>query len=593
MWRDRPTPRASDVLADRMSPSSTAMMNIAIAPITHAHKRHVGDRLAARPGRKTASIRRRAVASHATRRLTSRASIHHMSTSPRTANRMNGSRIATIVERRCRPSRRSSRRRCATPTAFMPAAISQNVSTGLLRKPSCPVLRATRCAPSRGPAASSARPRRSGSPTDRRASSVEMPGTSTASDDDARPARARAPSGRRNIHARKLSQRANGRSAWRASPRCRSPAMPCRPRSSRACASTSPRYQGDVIPLQIGDTHLHRRPRSHDVAWAEPRRRRPLRLRRARRLGPARRGDRRQGADENGWRHGATSRSRSARPTRCRARCRRCAIRGDELILLTPHWPLIRGIALGHGVTPVEVAVRRADECRDHAERTSAIYVATPNNPDGAMLDARPQLDAIARARRSPRPVDPLRRGLRGLRLRRRSTCSLATPGAATRTVTVFSFAKCYAQAGLRVGYALGPEPAIAAIRKLVNHCVYNVPVAMQRAALAALADGAAVPRDGARRATARRAIARGARLARTGRAAARRRVPVGRLLALVAAATACRCSRRVAAAGVLLAPGSAFGDACGSHARLCFTGVDEARLDEGIDRINAVLAAW
>jgi aspartate/methionine/tyrosine aminotransferase len=48
----------------------------------------------------------------------------------------------------------------------------------------------------------------------------------------------------------------------------------------------------------------------------------------------------------------------------------------------------------------------------------------------------------------------------------------------------------------------------------------------------------------------------------------------------------------KVAAAGVLLAPGSAFGDACGSHARLCFTGVDEARLDEGIDRINRVLEA-
>jgi aspartate/methionine/tyrosine aminotransferase len=49
----------------------------------------------------------------------------------------------------------------------------------------------------------------------------------------------------------------------------------------------------------------------------------------------------------------------------------------------------------------------------------------------------------------------------------------------------------------------------------------------------------------------------------------------------------------KVAEQGVLLAPGSAFGDACHRYARLCFTGVDEARLDEGIDRINAVLAAW
>jgi len=46
------------------------------------------------------------------------------------------------------------------------------------------------------------------------------------------------------------------------------------------------------------------------------------------------------------------------------------------------------------------------------------------------------------------------------------------------------------------------------------------------------------------------------------------------------------------AAKGVLMAPGSAFGDACHGFARLCFTGVPPARLDEGIDRINAVLAA-
>jgi aspartate/methionine/tyrosine aminotransferase len=45
------------------------------------------------------------------------------------------------------------------------------------------------------------------------------------------------------------------------------------------------------------------------------------------------------------------------------------------------------------------------------------------------------------------------------------------------------------------------------------------------------------------------------------------------------------------AAKGVLMAPGSAFGDAYHGFARLCFTGVPPARLDEGIDRINEVLS--
>src|SRR5207247_8140167 len=61
-----------------------------------------------------------------------------------------------------------------------------------------------------------------------------------------------------------------------------------------------------------------------------------------------------------------------------------------------------------------------------------------------------------------------------------------ALPGGAERTVTAFSFAKSYAQAGLRIGYALGPDAVIATLQKLVNHSVYNVPVAMQRAALGA-----------------------------------------------------------------------------------------------------------
>ena len=48
----------------------------------------------------------------------------------------------------------------------------------------------------------------------------------------------------------------------------------------------------------------------------------------------------------------------------------------------------------------------------------------------------------------------------------------------------------------------------------------------------------------------------------------------------------------RFAEAGVLLAPGVAFGSPFAGFARLCFTAVDEARLEEGVARINRVLAA-
>ena len=262
---------------------------------------------------------------------------------------------------------------------------------------------------------------------------------------------------------------------------------------------------------------------------------------------------------------------------------------GDELVLLGPHWPLIRGIALGHGVVPVEVAawgdaLEPALE-RAITPRTTAIYFATPNNPDGVMLLARRARRDRAR-RRTPWLVDPRRRSLRALRLRAPHV-SIA-PLAPERTVTVYSFAKSYAQAGLRVGYAIGPEPAIATIRKLANHSVFNVPVAMQRAAFGALTSG------GAWVATAHETYRAARDRARSRLQAPAALPPGGAYLWVDFSRWGADCMavlERIAEAGVLLAPGWAFGD-WPTHARLCFTGVEQTRLDVGIDRINAVLAA-
>jgi aspartate/methionine/tyrosine aminotransferase len=259
---------------------------------------------------------------------------------------------------------------------------------------------------------------------------------------------------------------------------------------------------------------------------------------------------------------------------------------GDELILVTPHWPLIRGIALGFGVVPVEVSLDDVEAAI--TPRTAAIYYASPNNPNGTML-SRDLLGALART------AD--RHGLwiladevyeeYGYDADHVSIASLDR-AVADRTVTVYSFAKSYAQAGLRVGYAVGPERVIGAMRKLVNHSVYNVPVAMQRAALAALHGGGRFL-----------AVAKASYAAARDRARARLVAPAARpsggayLWVDLSRWSGDDCMptlERFAAAGVLLAPGHAFGASCARFARLCFTGVPPDRLDEGIDRINAVL---
>ena len=340
-------------------------------------------------------------------------------------------------------------------------------------------------------------------------------------------------------------------------------------------------FKGDVIPLQIGDTHLAAPERLDGIAWTEltqtdlytygtPAGWSPL--------VDAIVATRRVASDQVQITVGATH----ALTCTVQALCDP----GDELILVSPHWPLIRGIAIAAHVVPIETTLAGVEAAV--TPRTAAIYVASPNNPDGAML-TRADIDALVRI------AD--RHGLwlvsdevyehyvyDGVHVP-------VASAAAERTVTVSSFAKSYAQAGLRVGYAVGPAPVITAVKKLVNHSVYNVPVAMQRAAFGALRGGDAFLHTARERYRAAR-----------DRAHARLRAPAvlppggAYLWVDFSRWTGDDCMpmlEKIAAAGVLLAPGSAFGERSGGSARLCFTGVDEVRLDEGIDRINAVLAAW
>lgn len=346
------------------------------------------------------------------------------------------------------------------------------------------------------------------------------------------------------------------------------------------------KFPGDVIPLQIGDTHLAPPARLDDIAWSEL---------------PA--SDVYAYGAPGGWaplveQIVAKARARNAIDVTAggvqiavgATHALACAVQalcdpGDELILLTPHWPLIKGIAVGRGVAPIEVAFDGDLEAAI-TPKTAGIYYASPNNPDGQMI-APARLAEIARLAE--------RHGLwifadevyehYGYEAAHASIAAL--PEAAERTVTVFSFAKSYAQAGLRVGYALASERVAGTIRKLVNHSVYNVPVAMQRAALGAMHAGEPFL-----------AAARERYRAARDRARAKLRVPSalppgGAYLWVDFSSWGPDCMpvlEKIAAAGVLLAPGWAFGDACGAFARLCFTGVDEARLDEGIERINRVV---
>jgi aspartate/methionine/tyrosine aminotransferase len=275
---------------------------------------------------------------------------------------------------------------------------------------------------------------------------------------------------------------------------------------------------------------------------------------------------------------------------------------GDEVIVPSPHWPLIRGIVTNAGGVPVEVPLSQrlyADPSLDAAalvepylsERTCALYVTTPNNPDGKVLGRRhlDQLAALARARDLWVLSDEV---YEDLAYDAPHESIAALDGMAERTVTVFSLSKSYALAGYRLGYAVAAEAPMRALRKIANHTVYNVPDVLQRAALAVVEDaGSPAWLDGARQAY------RAARDLASSRVSAPHHRPDGATYLFVdlsrwAGEGDLRpLIERLLDAGVSISPGEQFGRGFERHARLCFSAVEPARLELGLERLERVLS--
>jgi aspartate/methionine/tyrosine aminotransferase len=169
---------------------------------------------------------------------------------------------------------------------------------------------------------------------------------------------------------------------------------------------------------------------------------------------------------------------------------------GDEVLILSPHWPLVSGIVTEARGVPVEVdfyldvpddvAARLASACTD---RTVALYLNSPNNPTGAVLSVE-TLQAIAEFARerslwiwADEVYDEL--------VYEGEHVSIATV-APERTFVAGSFSKVYGMAGNRVGWLMGPEDgrAIHEVRKVATHTFYSASTAGQIAAARVLEQG-------------------------------------------------------------------------------------------------------
>jgi len=154
---------------------------------------------------------------------------------------------------------------------------------------------------------------------------------------------------------------------------------------------------------------------------------------------------------------------------------RRLLAPGDEVLVLSPQWTILRAVARAAGVRMVEAPFfhRLAAEpggdlaawIEPHlTERTRALYFNSPNNPTGVLLHRRhlERLADLARARDLWVLSDEAYEDFVWSDAGHVSIGSL--PGMFERTVSIYSFSKSYAGAGLRLGYAAAPAGVIAAI---------------------------------------------------------------------------------------------------------------------------------
>lgn len=282
---------------------------------------------------------------------------------------------------------------------------------------------------------------------------------------------------------------------------------------------------------------------------------------------------------------------------------------GEEVLVLAPRWPLITGVIQQTGARPVDLPfyTRLADEGDAELEqwlgsrisdRTSAIYLNTPNNPSSQVLDESQlrRIGAVA-ARHGLWVVSD--EAYEDFIYSDQPHVSPATlPEFAGRTISIFTFSKCLAAAGYRVGYAAADVPLIAEMNRVSAQTIYNPPSNNQQSAAQALQSWDSwfpAIKDSYR--TARDLFAR--------ECEARFTVPGGGFYAFINMENAVSRRRKdgqpageaallvledLIRDGVALLPGEAFGEGYECWLRACFIAEPEGRLRRGIASINRIL---
>ncbi|MDD9742667.1 MULTISPECIES: pyridoxal phosphate-dependent aminotransferase [Marinovum] len=170
---------------------------------------------------------------------------------------------------------------------------------------------------------------------------------------------------------------------------------------------------------------------------------------------------------------------------------------GDEVVIPAPYWVSYPDMVLLAGGTPViaETALENgfkltADQLEAAiTDKTKWLIFNSPSNPTGAGYD-RAALKALTEVLMRHPHVHVMTDDMyEHLAYDDFEFCTPAQvePGLYDRTLTCNGVSKAYAMTGWRIGYAAGPKPLIAAMRKIQSQSTSNPCTISQWAAVEAL----------------------------------------------------------------------------------------------------------
>ena len=275
---------------------------------------------------------------------------------------------------------------------------------------------------------------------------------------------------------------------------------------------------------------------------------------------------------------------------------------GDEVVVVVPVWPNLTAQPAILGANVKRVALRpRADGAwtldldallAAVTPATRVLLVNAPNNPTGWTLTRAEQQAVLEHCRKTGTWVvadEVYERVWFGAGRAAPSFLDLAEPD--DRLVVAQSFSKTFLMTGWRLGWLVLPLGHLDAIGKLIEFNSSCAPVFVQRGALAALAlEGAFVPGLVERLRQGRDQLVEGLQ----GLPGVRVARPDGGMYAFFRVEgqddSLAFAKHLVAAHGLGLAPGVAFGGEAEGWLRWCFATREPARLAEGLTRLASAL---